>query len=282
MKSRIFISIYFLSALVSSLIFAQNPQFDFPLQIGNRWQYSEGHGPYSESRAIKDTILPNGLNYTQVVGDLFSGFFRKEGSKIFSYSTLSDTEYVKYDFSLRVGDTLQVIIRDTDTTLITVYSAGTMTIFGTERNYMTFFRDNLPSTGDGGDVIADGLGFVQYFGEVMFYGLTGAVINGVEYGVILDVATSDKNIPTDFRLLQNYPNPFNPSTTIAFEINIPGYVKMNIYDLLGNQVTTLLNEYKNTGIHQVIFYGENLSSGIYFYTITFNNIIKTKSMVLLK
>lgn len=255
---------------------------DFPLQVGDIWQYNEGPGFYSESRAVKDTTMPNGLTYVKVDGALFSGYFRKEGTKVFAFNTYADSEFILYDFSLKVGDTLQVIIHDNDTTLITVLSTGKETFFGSERNYMTFLKDNLPSTGDGADMVADGLGLVRYSGEVLQYGLTGAFIDGVTYGKILDVNDSFKTIPGKFRLLQNYPNPFNPTTTISFEIDRPGYVKINVYDLLGNQITTLLSDYKNAGIYQIKFDGRDLSSGIYFYTVAFNNTIKTKSMVLLK
>ncbi|MEW6194221.1 MAG: hypothetical protein AB1521_03575 [Bacteroidota bacterium] len=314
MKAKIFISIFLVSCLFSSFIFAQNSQIDFPLRIGNRWQYSEGPGYYSESRAIKDTVMPNGLTYTQVTGDLFKGYFRKEGTKVFSYNTFFDTESVKYDFSLKVGYTLQVIIYDSDTTLITVRSAGTANFFGVQRNYMSFFRDNIPSTGDGEETIADGLGLVQYAGEVLYYGLTGAVINSVEYGQILGVENPASTIPDNFRLLQNYPNPFsagggsayggNPTTTIEYEISTPpsvppltkgrdmgGVVTLKVYDILGREVATLVDEYKAPGNYSIQFNvethhsaggGASLPSGIYFYTATFNNILKTKSMVLLK
>ena len=122
MRTIIIIFFSFANASFSSLIFAQYPQMDFPLQIGNVWQFGDGSSFYSESRAVKDTVMPNGLTYTQIIGNLYNGFFRKEGTKIFSYVTFYDTEYVKYDFSLSVGDTVCVLLRWADTTLITVSS----------------------------------------------------------------------------------------------------------------------------------------------------------------
>jgi hypothetical protein len=282
MKNRTCINILLISVLFSSIIFAQEFKIDFPLQIGNRWQYSETLPYYTESRVICDTIMPNNLIYTRIDGVLFNGFFRKEGTKVFSYNTGFKTEFLIYDFSLKVGDTVSTIIYPRATLITTVQAKGVTKIFEQQRNYMTFFRDNINSTADGVSMIVDGLGFVDYLGEVMVYNCNGAVINGVQYGIILDVEKSDKNIPNDFLLFQNYPNPFNPTTTIAFNINKPGKVKINIYDALGNYVTTLWDGYMNTGAHQVIFNGKNLSSGVYFYTMNFNNNIKTKSMILLK
>jgi len=283
MKVKISSFVSFMSILFSPLIFAQYPQMDFPLQIGNVWQFGEDSMFYSESRTVKDTIMPNGLTYTQIIGNLYNGFFRKEGTKIFSYNTVNDTEYVKYDFSLKVGDTSCVLIRWSDTTLITVFSVGTKNILGAERNYMTFFSDDLSGTRDGYEEVADGIGFVVYLGEPgIYYTVIGAVINGIKYGIITNVENTNSDIPKDFRLLQNYPNPFNPTTTIAFEITKPGYVKLIIYDFLGRNVTTLLDRFENSGAKKVIFDGKNLSSGVYFYTINYNGSIKSKSMLLLK
>ena len=92
----------------------------------------------------------------------------------------------------------------------------------------------------------------------------------------------NKTLPTEFILYQNYPNPFNPRTIIEFNIKNSSNVKVIVYDVLGNYITSLLNDYKNPGRYKLAFNGENLSSGIYFYSIIVNGITKTKSMILLK
>ncbi|MGD8780734.1 MAG: T9SS type A sorting domain-containing protein [Ignavibacteria bacterium] len=100
--------------------------------------------------------------------------------------------------------------------------------------------------------------------------------------LITDVAQFNNQLITDAILFQNYPNPFNPSTTIEFKIAKPGQVKIVVYDLLGREVGTILNEYKNTGNYKVTFVTDNLSSGIYYYRLISGNNIRTKSMILLK
>ena len=85
-----------------------------------------------------------------------------------------------------------------------------------------------------------------------------------------------------FNLEQNYPNPFNPKTEIEFTLNEPSKVNLKVYDLLGNLVTTLLDDYRNVGMYKLEFKGENLSSGIYFYIIKVNGKTKSRSMVLQK
>ena len=83
--------------------------------------------------------------------------------------------------------------------------------------------------------------------------------------------------------IKNYPNPFNPTTNLEFGISELGYVSLKVYDMMGREVVTLVNEKKNAGIHSVKFDGSQLSSGIYYYTLTVDGIrMETKSMVLMK
>ncbi len=89
-------------------------------------------------------------------------------------------------------------------------------------------------------------------------------------------------IPTKFNLYQNYPNPFNPSTKISWQSPIGGWQTLKIYDVLGNEVTTLVNEYKNAGSYEVNFDASKLSSGIYFYHLRAGSFVETKKMLLLK
>lgn len=85
-----------------------------------------------------------------------------------------------------------------------------------------------------------------------------------------------------FTLDQNYPNPFNPSTNIRFQIRENSFVKLIVYDVLGNEVTTIVNENRPAGSYEVDFNASNLPSGIYTYTLTVNNYSDSKKMILLK
>ena len=86
----------------------------------------------------------------------------------------------------------------------------------------------------------------------------------------------------NFELCQNYPNPFNPITTISYQIAKSGFVSVKVYDVLGKEVSTLVNEIKNPGEYSVNFNANNLPSGIYFYLLTMGNAVDTKKMILLK
>jgi hypothetical protein len=93
---------------------------------------------------------------------------------------------------------------------------------------------------------------------------------------------SEKNIPTEFALLQNYPNPFNPSTTIQFDIPKASFVTLKAYNVLGQEVATLVNEKREAGKYQVIFDGARLSSGVYFYKLSAGNYSAVKKLLITK
>jgi hypothetical protein len=86
-----------------------------------------------------------------------------------------------------------------------------------------------------------------------------------------------------FNLDQNYPNPFNPSTKISFSLPETGIVNLNVYNVLGQKVASLLNsENMSAGNHSVSFNASNLSSGVYFYSLKAGNNVITKKMMLVK
>jgi photosystem II stability/assembly factor-like uncharacterized protein len=88
--------------------------------------------------------------------------------------------------------------------------------------------------------------------------------------------------PSEYALFQNYPNPFNPSTTIRYSIPNSEFVTLRVYDVLGIEVATLVNEDKSTGSYEIHFNATELSSGVYFYKLQAGNFVETKKMLLLK
>ena len=90
------------------------------------------------------------------------------------------------------------------------------------------------------------------------------------------------NLVNGFKLQQNYPNPFNPSTTINYDLPKQSKVKMVVYDILGREVTTLVDEPKKAGSYQVLWNASRFASGLYFCRIQAGDYIATKKLVLLK
>jgi len=103
--------------------------------------------------------------------------------------------------------------------------------------------------------------------------------------VSIDTSGGKQNIeltPASFVLEQNYPNPFNPSTTIKFQIPSKGFVTLKIYDIIGREVSALVNEFREAGPYNVKFDASNLPSGVYLYRITSGTYRETKKLVLIK
>jgi hypothetical protein len=90
------------------------------------------------------------------------------------------------------------------------------------------------------------------------------------------------NIPNNFILSQNFPNPFNPATTISYSIPQMGFVTIKVFDVLGNEIATLVNEQKAVGDYKINFNANKYASGVYFYQLKTHNIVLTKKMVLLR
>ncbi|GAB4298753.1 MAG: hypothetical protein Kow0098_24490 [Ignavibacteriaceae bacterium] len=100
-----------------------------------------------------------------------------------------------------------------------------------------------------------------------------------EYSNTIEVEVT---APTEFSLSQNYPNPFNPTTKIGFSLPVKSFVTIKIYDVLGNEISTLLNDVMDAGRHTLEFNASNLSSGVYMYQLITNEFIQTKKMIISK
>lgn len=126
---------------------------------------------------------------------------------------------------------------------------------------------------------------VNYGAFIAVFGgrdLEGKVVQFVE---ILDAnltSVESTIIPENIELFQNYPNPFNPSTNISFQLSSPNFVTVKVFDVLGKEITTLVNEYKSAGKHTVTFSDSRLPGGIYYYKMVAGNYTETKKMVLIK
>jgi hypothetical protein len=91
-----------------------------------------------------------------------------------------------------------------------------------------------------------------------------------------------ETIPTEASLHQNFPNPFNPSTKIIWQTPVSSWQTLKVYDVLGNEVATLVDEYKPSGSYEIEFKASTLSSGIYFYTLQAGEFVQTKKLILMK
>ncbi|HSD62243.1 MAG TPA: T9SS type A sorting domain-containing protein [Ignavibacteriaceae bacterium] len=158
---------------------------------------------------------------------------------------------------------------------INLGSAGSYTEFATDITWST--ADNPDSAQIGLIVVNDNdtvhIGTIFYLDDLNFSNSVDVKQNGIT--------------PFKFELAQNYPNPFNPSTVISYSIPEQSFVSLKIYNLLGQEVASLVNEEKSAGNYKVDFStsgaaGDNLASGIYIYRLTAGDLVQTKKMMLLK
>ena len=97
-----------------------------------------------------------------------------------------------------------------------------------------------------------------------------------------DVRELNSGLPNEFELSQNYPNPFNPTTMIRFALPETGLVTLKVFNVLGEEVAELVNDVKPAGSYEVSFNAQNLTSGMYVYTVQAGNFSESKKMILLK
>jgi photosystem II stability/assembly factor-like uncharacterized protein len=115
-------------------------------------------------------------------------------------------------------------------------------------------------------------------------GYRGIVLRTVNGGWGSPSSASDPvaGVPETYSLLSNYPNPFNPSTTITYELPRSSQVTLSVFDMLGREVSVLVNERRDAGIHEVKFDGANLASGVYLYRLQAADFTQTKRLLLLR
>jgi Secretion system C-terminal sorting domain len=263
----------------------------FPLEVGNRWDYFvqidiPGSTYYDTlSVEIVDTILlSNGLEYFEFSTPLplwnyqpYPKFARVEDSEIYFFDEEDSTDCFAFRFDLPV-DSFYVNCKGDQLIMDFI-------------NYFNFFGvdDSLQEQIFSWPYIyqfSKNFGLFSYGRVILlskyFYELKGCIISGTTYGNLL-VSVGDENyLPNVFSLSQNYPNPFNPNTSIRFTISDLQFTILKVYDILGNEIATLVNEEKTAGEYEVKFNGTGLPSGIYFYQLRTGNYIETKKMVLLK
>jgi hypothetical protein len=298
----------FISSLILLIIILQNsypqePNIDkyWPLNTGNIWVYNWIYmgnpvtGGTTRSVVTNDTLI-NAKKY-------YKCSFPVLGLQFLRLDSLSENVYLynptggcSYHFGEILIDSLRSGLNDTVSFCDTIYrlcvDTGSVILFGNQHPKKDFdpFNELTASS----RFYAKNLGL--YFLNMGDYYTTrftlkGCVINGIVYGdtaVPTGIQQINTLIPDNYSLSQNYPNPFNPVTKIKFDIpsNVKSEksnVKLIIYDILGREVATLVNEQLKPGTYEVEWNGMNYPSGVYFYQLSINNEqLETRKMVLVK
>ena len=291
--------------ILKILPFASEELGWFPLAVGNIWVYNQywyeywGGGPQTITFAgtknmevTKDTLIEN-KNYFIVENEYISFevfppkmLLRVDSLTGFIYRYWEELngEYIFHNLNAEVGDTIFYPLYPENPFYILEYEQP-INYLGID-TYERMYWENLPCGCY--HTLIKGFGLAKtYFNE--FGGsesiLKGCVINGVLYGdttFVVDVEEEQNPIATEYKLEQNYPNPFNPSTLISYQLPKTGNVTLKIYDVLGREVATLVDEYQNAGSFDVEFNAFHLPSGVYFYQLKAGEYVETKKMMFLK
>jgi hypothetical protein len=252
----------------------------FPLEVGNTWTYCSFH----DTLVYHVTDSVNIGNKKYFLYGAYSGRMDTIRKDIQGniWKMIKGIDYLWFDFTRDSGANYTFPSFDsTQIYNIEVTKYLTLqTYLGTYRQCIGLYFD-IPQWVD--DEIfytfAPKVGLIEiYGGESPDYLLYSAVLNGIP----LEVANDRTSAPTSFALIQNYPNPFNPTTTIDYELHKSGLVNLSVFDMLGRQVTTIVNKYQSKGAYRITFDGRGLASGIYFYSLKSGSYSITKKCVLLK
>jgi len=301
--------------IIKSLPISPETLSYYPLAVGNKWNfnifrreyltvgYKDDNGIMTRE-IIGDTLLPNGNKYFILeqkekfegylgISQLFLERLDSTTGKIYRYN-LDQQEKEIDDLTAEPGDTLQLYRYPNSNTPQVIYQGNEQKYFGNQmldrKIYYypnsLFYSNYSLKKGIGLDSLTAGfdLGYINWW-------LKGCVINGKAIGdtsLVVGIKNENNDIPSEFSLSQNYPNPFNPETVISYQLAENCKVSLKVYDILGNEVATLVNEEKPAGKYQVNFNvrqttnNKQLTSGVYFYQLRAGQFVQTKKFVLIK
>jgi len=225
-----------------------------------------------------------------VTGSSYSGSGTNDDFATIKYNSAGDSVWIRrYNAPDSSDDAGVAVAIDT---IGNVYVTGKSTDVTTASDYATVKYNEsgdeewaIRYTNDGSAGSSDeptGL-FVDAMSNVFVTGMSALDYATIKYSQTLtDVYQINFDLPETYFLFQNYPNPFNPSTTISFSIPTSEFVTLKVFNLLGREVTTLVNEEKPNGIYNVQFDGSSLASGVYYYQLKSGEFVSTKKLLLLK
>jgi len=265
--------------------------FYYPLKEGNVWVYSLYNTQWGTTTKVKKTVsmtqTVNGHKYYKI-GEIF---YRTDSlnANVYQYYPSNGCPWSANE---RMLDSLRAKLNDTvrfdcGNSVRRCLDTNVRNIFGVNRSSKHFVYMG------GGKLYVKDIGLYETYGgsgiNLFSETLLGCVLNGVVYGdtsMLTGINQLSNEIPAQFFLSQNYPNPFNPVTKIRFQIPSAGsghyHSVLKIYNSLGHEVKTLINESLPPGTYEVDWDASNYPSGIYFYELTSGGFIQTKKMVLIK
>jgi N-acetylneuraminic acid mutarotase len=244
---------------------------------GDSWETKTQNSVSGSYQNVRSIIYNNEI-YIVGLGGLGVPAFYKYTPSTDQWIVLEDSPYPVYACALGIIGSKIYCVGGNNNTYALYKSAA---IYNAASNSWTVDSISLNSN-------RDWMASVKYRGS--FYVLGGLDATSIAVDIVEEiipngtVGVEDEEVlvPTEFKLQQNYPNPFNPNTIISWQLPINGHVLIKIYDILGSEVATVVNEEKAAGKYEVNFNALSLASGIYIYKLQAGDYITSKKMILLK
>jgi hypothetical protein len=299
-----------------SSIFPQtfNPLSFFPYKLGDTWDYNTDIGPQRQI-IYKDSIDNKGLHHLFFSDNGYqnpSSTYTVDTANYIVYNVGSGSNWLYYKLNADSGrswivDTLY-LQNGNNFKIAKVDTIQQVMLFGSLRHemkitYYNYQEDTVitqASVANHSETLVEGLGdYLEYYpdGGGAVKALQDCIIDGDSLYPSKAASIDNNNgRPASFKLYQNYPNPFNPTTRIKYTISTSPlsssykgekmkqswFVSLKVYDILGREVSTLVNKEQVPGTYEVNFNAGNLPSGVYLYRLTYGSFTETKKMILQK
>jgi hypothetical protein len=266
-----------------------------PLNLNNSWIYENELGVRKKQTIVDTSFIKDNIKYckvwiqTQTHLNGYNEFIRLNQDSFYVWRNEPNPDSVYeepyYKKNVQLGE-MWLILGDT-TASVTVINIFPTVVFGVSVNMKI-----LKYIGSGGLTEIDRW-WTEEFGrhvDIDFWGfvltsLKGCIIDGVAYGDTVfynPVGVSEEKTLVKYTLFQNYPNPFNSNTVINYSLPSTTFVRLTLYNNLGEEVKELVREEQSAGIYEHLFDAVDLPSGVYFYRLQTANYVVTKKMVLLR
>ncbi len=283
-----YLQIIFLCLFLHGFLFSQidsSAESFFPHHVGDVWRYNDITQTY-QIKITKDTII-NGstfLYYDNAVNPTY---------RIDSSLNVIEERNTLINLKATLGEWW--IYRDTTADNPWFRKIGRIddiycgNVFGvtTQIKRVGYYEQDVTDTSRVGafyyeTYFAAGFGSLYTIGDAsqdLDHYLEGCIIDGKKYGTVLSVDNPKQNIFSSFMLNPVFPNPFNPSTTISYQLLEKKFVNLKVFDMLGREITLLVNEEQEKGSHQIRFTPTHLSSGVYLVRLTAGNFLQTTKII---
>jgi hypothetical protein len=283
------ITLIWMLTCIPGAIFCQSPGY-YPLHVGDRWQFVEDSfgdtTHYYEMRTVEaETLMANGHTYWVSNYGLFgSRFERYSDSKVYIYNQEREEDQLVLDFQGSPGDTIASFPNNGDTTdIILERYTPPSDIGGGYGAEWTFYIDNMRTALDDEQWcrLIDSIGVVENWGFIYHFSLQAAFIDGRTIGTFVGIE-SDPGLPSETQISRNYPNPFNPSTSLDITVTATAFLRLTIYNVIGQVVYSMAEGRYSPGVYHFTWKPAEQPGGNYFLRIEANNQSYTRKLLYLR